>query len=102
MVSDKNSHQTSPQDTCPTTYQVEDDERQCYPEQEGAIYKNNDRVLQQMTAVHTGSGKFALEDPTNMRVKEPFKRAVGVALLVGLRVVLDMHCCPLNRRCLNS
>lgn len=59
-------------------------------------------LLEQMAAVDTGSGKIAFEEPTNMCVKEPFKRAVGIALPVGQCVMLDIHCGPFNRRGLNS
>ena len=55
-----------------------------------------------MAAVHFRRREVAFEEPTNMCVEEPFKRAVGVAIAVGLRVMLDMHCGPLNRRSLNS
>src|SRR6266702_3106632 len=90
MVSDKNPHQAPPQETCPAAKREWDRQRQRHPEQEGAINKDNDRILQQVAAVYLGISEAVFEEPANMRMKEAFHRAMGVALTVGVRMMLDM------------
>jgi len=102
MVSDKNPHQAPPQETCPAAKREWDRQRQRHPEQEGAINKDNDRILEQMAAVYLGISEAVFEEPANMRMKEAFHRAMGVALTVGVRMMLDMCGSPFKRWTLHS
>src|ERR1700680_2277797 len=100
MVSDKNPHQGTPQETRPAANHEGDQQRKRYPEQEGAIYKDNDRILHQMAAVLLWISKAVFEEPAHVRVKDAFHRAMGVAFAVGLRMMFNVRCCPLDWRCL--
>src|SRR5712691_12291226 len=67
MVHQENPHQARPQETCPPTDQEWQHEREQHPEPVGTVDQDDDRVLQEMTAVDVAIGYAIFEEPTHMR-----------------------------------
>src|SRR5438874_9687156 len=57
VVPEENAHEAAPQQTAPAPKRERDSERQDHPEQEAAIHKDHERILQEMAAVHLGVGE---------------------------------------------
>src|SRR5439155_8253291 len=98
MVLEENTHQPTPQQTGPATNHERYPKRQHQPEQEGAIHKDHDRILQQIAAVHLGIGETVFEEPAKMCMKEALNRTMWIALPIRLRMMLDVRGSILNGR----
>src|SRR6266566_3377513 len=98
MVHQENPHQACPQETCPPTDQERQHEREQHPEPVGTVDKDNDPVLQEMTAVDVAIGHTVLEEPANVGMKKPFKRTMWITLTISPRVMLDVCSRPIKHR----
>jgi len=96
MVSEENTHEAAPQQTGPAPNRKRDSERQDHPEQEAAIHKDHERVLEQIAAVHLGVGEAVFEEPAKMRMKQSFSRTMGIALAIRQRMMPDVRGSKLN------
>ena len=55
-----------------------------------------------MATVLLWISEAVFEEPADLSMKEAFRRAMGVAFAVGLSMMFDVRCCPLNWRSFNS
>src|SRR6266516_4038052 len=98
MMHQKNSYQPSPKESGPSTNHEGEHEREQYPESVSAIDQDDDRVLQEMTAVHAGIRYPVFEEPAYIRVKKTFKRTMWITLTISACMMFDVDGCPFKHR----
>ncbi len=91
VVPEENPHEAAPQQTGPAPNREWDSERQDHPEQEAAIHKDHERVLEQMAAVHLRVGEAVFEEPAKMRMKQSFSRTMWIALAIRQRMMPNVR-----------
>src|SRR5947208_5431003 len=83
MMHQENSYQASPKESRPPTNHEREHEREHYPEHVSTIDQDDDRILQEMTAVDARIGYTVFEEPTYMCMKKTFKRTMWITLAIG-------------------